>query len=523
MNLLITRKILLNIKPIDEQYTLDYLSCFEKPMGIAAEGLKQHSSSWLYIYLKFILSYNTDETRDIDFFDLCGKILSNLGMQIYLNEPEDDDDLHKIIKKEINLNRPVLLLGNLKAIPYSIYYHESDWPHLYLIYGYDEMKKIYYIIDGTQIKKSIHIYDEFVLEYHIIEKTYLSYMKTYDFKLIYSINRDDNKIEELILLNNFFEFIKEKKTAQPYFEVDLMHEYNNLTDSEMNDYFLNLWQIHKHKRVMFQQIISVFRRIKKEDREIIDIEEAMDTVTATWKKAIIKFSLDIRRNKILCIDDYVLYPIELEKKLLISMNQMNEKIQFEFNCEKKIGETLTNQWSFENNKDSIISIKNEQLQFSFCSHKLYNSWVNDESPKAFINNTDLLNNDFVFQTKMSVEIDDDKVFFHGGIVFKTTAGNLYYWGIHCGDIIILSKMGNSTPYSLALLDTLTIYLRIRKEGSTYYFGYSEDSIGTFTDIYITEELGEIQLLGVGCKTWEEVRNINIVFSEFESVSNPLLT
>ncbi|HGP8831153.1 TPA: hypothetical protein ACLXEY_002201, partial [Streptococcus pneumoniae] len=120
--------------------------------------------------------YKVDDSKNQYDFEREMRILRNF----FCIESEkinfsDEYVLTEFIVKNINKYGSVFVPINLKEIYYSTYYKEQDWPHLFLINGYDKEKELFYVIDATQIYSDILMEQNFCITFEILERAYKSY------------------------------------------------------------------------------------------------------------------------------------------------------------------------------------------------------------------------------------------------------------------------------------------------------------------------------------------------------------
>ncbi|MNW37842.1 hypothetical protein D3C74_148950 [compost metagenome] len=508
------RNILVQIRGNEDKedtYSLDYLSCYEKPLGIALDGLYENSSSLFYIYLKLFSSYNTSMDPINGLFEMAEMILPKIGFILHKHQPKNPNDIHAIIKSQIDIKRPVFVSGNQKEIPYSIYYKDEDWPHLYLIYGYDDDKELYFIIDGTQNRRDISQYTDFVLESNILQKSYTSFVETFHSELLYSIQTINLVPNQFDCYKKMLEEAEVYINKQPFKELDIMKGYydriTELTENEILSCYQNLLQIIKNKKVMFNEMIKVIKLNAGNTYHYGAIEELSVELFSSWNKVIVNYIMSLYRRKKLNIQEVSYSSIKIEKKMKDLL--MSTKII------KSLTETPS-QWLLENNKDSIIKINSENsMEFNFSTNKVYNTWVNDDSPKAFFRNNEFVKGNFVFQTILSFDNFYKNPFFHGGIIFRTTTGMLYFWGVHCSNTLILTKIGENTPMIIKQINSNAVKLQIKRVNRDYYFGHSEITEEEIKEIYMAKKIDDIYSLGLGCKTWEESSLLTLHFSNIQ--------
>lgn len=65
---------------------------------------------------------------------------------------------------------------------YSEQYMEKDWPHWFIITGYDTTKKLYYVIDDILYAHEDKVYGDVCLTSKMLKSIYKKYISKYGIK-----------------------------------------------------------------------------------------------------------------------------------------------------------------------------------------------------------------------------------------------------------------------------------------------------------------------------------------------------
>lgn len=92
------------------------------------------------------------------------------------------NNFSKNIQNYINKGYVTVLDGNLISLFYSEQYMEKDWPHCFIITGYDTDKKLYYVIDDIQYAHEDKVYGDVCLTSKMLKSIYKKYISKYGIK-----------------------------------------------------------------------------------------------------------------------------------------------------------------------------------------------------------------------------------------------------------------------------------------------------------------------------------------------------
>lgn len=343
-NILEVIELIINsLNPNKDNYKLDEVNCFEKSIGIILDSYNDKFSSLFYMLLKLCQSYNmTNFLDDSSKFELSTFLnIVNKFFNIHCEEVTPVNFNNFIEENLTNKNR-VLVPGNLKELYYSNYYKVTNWPHLFVITGFDSQQKIFNIIDNIQFKPEISKFDNFTIEYNTLQSLFESYYNNYYSNKIIIFHENNNFIH----LNHFDILIKilsiylYKLHAQPYKEVDQVNfiidtiknsDYNLLKVDLANDIFGNCkiseyttYMINgvKRKNVFFIELITNIKYFVNDNNIIESLNDKRNSIISSWEKIINTSIVNIYRCKTFDLQDTINNVISLEEefsKLILSL------------------------------------------------------------------------------------------------------------------------------------------------------------------------------------------------------------
>ncbi|AIQ63687.1 hypothetical protein PSTEL_11945 [Paenibacillus stellifer] len=500
------RNILTKIKPGNDDYPLTHLTCFEKPFGIAVEGLASGHSSLFYMYLKLLTTHECLIT-DYDLYDLCSEILPKLGFRLNLFR-ECDPIL--LIEEQIAAGRPVLVPGNLRELYYSSHFDATDWPHMFLITGYDKEHELFSVIDGTQKRSNEHNYEEFVIPYPIIDKMYRSYLRNYASETgIVSLERTEQAIDIPRFIEESLDLYVAQRSDAPPVEIAFFEALTS-SPSPSIDLSTNLLLKHiNYKEVYYSELFALLTRYSRVDPDDLNrMKDKVNSLAEKWRKAITRYAVHFKRGKTGSWREITVPAFQEEADMCRMMQELRERLSHHAACWIEERGSL---WIYENNRDKLIAGHGTRLLFHFANSKLYNSWINDESPKALLNQ-DLKGRNWLFSCEVCADATEPETEYHGGIVLRSTTGELFFWGIYRGESLVLQKIGDDHIPSTVLLSAKRFILELEHAGGLYMFryGYSRDEV---KEVYRTTALKPVDQLGVGCKTWGTYKPLTLTFSD----------
>ncbi|MBE6052532.1 MAG: hypothetical protein E7212_01260 [Clostridium sartagoforme] len=524
-----------SIKPNTDNYKLDEITCFEKPIGIILDSYNNNLSHLYYMYIKLFNSYTvnckpySDFNNTLNIMDVS-KFIINDNFNLSFNDYNIENDIHNFIENEILNGNTVLVPGNLKELFYSEHYKTKDWPHIFVIAGYDQKRKLYYIYDSTQKISDDIIYEPFFMKYSTLEEVYYSSIKTFNFNKIYVLsnpnkiyNCEFSKILEKsldiyinhlsenphMLLNNigFIDEKIKKSDKKTLLQDARAGFFGKSTIEEISIHMIN--QV-KSKNVYFCELINSITSLTNNTELTNTIKEKKNELIVKWTNLINLTIINIRRCLEFNYNNLVSDIIALEDEMHSLISELKTKLK----DNNYFNNSLLHLFLYENNKDSIINIENNSIYFHFTKNKEYNCWWGDSSPKFLLNSKTIDFNKFHLQTQVIIKETTNDSGYLSGIVIKLHNNSIYYFGLSSkGTIIIDEKMKSfglvEIPYS-----NKSIFLRIEICKNICKFLYSKDYDSDFINIFEISINSTIDELGLSCKTW--TKSSPLIF-EFNSV------
>ncbi|MCX7920477.1 MAG: BtrH N-terminal domain-containing protein [Clostridia bacterium] len=528
------KKVVPEVKPNKDKYELDKINCYEKPVGILLDSYATNYSNVFYMFLKLFQSYYTQEfickegnadsdgfiydVNEIFIYDIRYVIENKLGYKFIENL--SSESVHEFIRRHIDSKTPVLVNGNLRELFYTPYYKTSDWAHLFLITGYDDEKEIYFTMDECQ-KRSAG-YEEFAIEFSVMEKMYKSYQNIYNSKGMYYIEIDSNNkgLKILDLLIDCINVLVCSIGKLPFKEADIISYILKLISQGSYKEGIRFCSILNrninYKYVLYNELTYIVSMFIK-DKEFIDrLEQQRALLIERWNHVANICTIDCFRHKSFDVRKKVSIASQSEedmKNCLLDIKRLlNDKYL------EKSHKTEYDMRLFENNEDKIITTDKLNYLFDFNTGKLYNSWLDDDAPRVFLNSMNSSVNGFQFKTHMKIEPYSGQLMFHSGIVFRTHDGKLYFWGNYCGEYLLLERIGEVSTLERVHLEGNNVILQISKKENTYVFEYSFDSDKEMCTAYTIDNIKDMCQIGIGCKTWSNYGRLKIEFIDNKIIS-----
>ena len=518
-------KTIINMKDTKAYYELDKVSCFERPTAIVLGTIDSDYPSLFLMYRKFFQVYNVDtdnETDDnLDFIQKIEDcIFDKLGLECVHIEVKND--IRSAIIKPITCQIPVLVPGNLFELYYTDHYKSNDWPHLFLVNGYDTDNDLFYILDymqnaGTSENQAYVAYEKFVIRgddlvslnnsfKHFSEDTSIKHFKKQEtFSYI-------NKRE---IISDFLQLLKNRSNKQQFIEKSLSEKIKTLlisntdtTDKNLNDLFHALSKSPKYKEVMISEMLCLLRNYSITDDEINEMETLKEKIIRSWNVIIKEFFKNLREknNEINTLN--ITEVSELENELY--------NLAYSYISDVKTTES-DNDWHYnnirlfsENNENQIISFNKDCFEFSF-DNQLYNSWFKDNCPKAIWRDNTIQNN-FSFSTRVIIPLDQVHDGFLASIFIRHKNGELFFWGVDNEQCYVFDFVGKCNLFrKFDYSADHKLVIKVIDQNLYYGIDYG-NTIEFFGNKCFIEGIGEI---GLACKTWEECRFIKVIFKDFE--------
>ncbi len=298
-----------NIIEIDtsgNKYSFDFLTCFEKPVGLVLDKFGEDFQSLFLTYLKLLQVYKIDafDAQELYSFDYNSvyKWIVNEKLNLQMNVLEvESGDIHSIIEKQIDAKHPLLITVNLKDLYYSSAYRKADWRYIFIVNGYDREKGIYSIIDTTTTRfngesRDGEIYEPFVIEYSLLEKLYISYEEAYPGESF--ISHIENKESLLSPLqsswDDIFNLFVQGMTADSHRELDYLRAMQEIAGEDgkkagKNSDFtkevdFGFARILNYKEIFFKEFLYVCQRMGFEDSTLKTLSANCESLLKSWAR-----------------------------------------------------------------------------------------------------------------------------------------------------------------------------------------------------------------------------------------------
>lgn len=166
---------------------------------------------------------------------------------------------------------------------------------------------------------------------------------------------------------------------------------------------------------------------------------------------------------------------------------------------------LAQEWTWSVPKAGpVSSFIDGHWRMEFPEGERFDNWSHiDEAPKLL--RTDMGSGDWTIETKLNLYEYTEGNDFHTGLAVHLGPSNDLLWGILQGHALELSRSGHPALAVVENFTSPTVYLRMRKTGTTYYVDYKQDESEPWIQAgsveYSDSEPIAVGLMG---KTWADI-------------------
>ncbi len=182
-------KILDNVVSVkNDPFSWEELNCFYRAFAVAFNAFNEKYFNRFLTLISYYIIWEIDDIRAFTFnsddiiIDIYNKELSALfGNKIELSKFHSMNSMVKEIQKKLNSEEVVILPGDLSEISYCNYYKEKHHGHYFIIKGYDDRKKVFYVLDNLQNDQGNSTsYTDFIIEYQVLYKACKTFKGYFD-------------------------------------------------------------------------------------------------------------------------------------------------------------------------------------------------------------------------------------------------------------------------------------------------------------------------------------------------------
>ena len=499
------RAFLLNVKQCNIPYSLETVDCFERAFSICLNSIKPGYAN-IFLLLNAYDKCSGFSNKHVDDVFMRKINFIRYYMNIEVQKIIIRKNIIPTLEDFLTKNFPVIVPINLKYLFYSDKYLEEDWPHPFVIKGFDHKKKIFYILDYTQLKSDQIQENDFSIDYDSLVQVFESYffnINDYEspFILVFKDNKLKNFLNDIVIFKDFMQNIDIEKMQ--YKELKILREENS---SELYEHKTNILNYPKYKDLMFA-LIYQYLTLLNIDIDIDEFENLKSKLVNLWFIIVRCSFKNLLKGVGGSLEDSKIKEVELmEKNLWVKL--CNLLINNNIN-------TLNSQSlplsivKFENNNDGIINKKSNKYFFTFSGEKLYNSWFADKSPKVVILNS----SKFSLTTNVEVSINSSETYFVAGI-FIRDFDNLYYFGLDSSRRINLDKANKVSSIKETITNVSKLSLEVKFSNHLCKLYYIIDETKKIFHQFSTES--DTIECGIGCKTYESPKPMVATFEILRS-------
>lgn len=494
-----------NIKDTIGAYQLDQLNCFERPTAVIYKYIYPGSEHLYIMYRKLFQSFavSNDQNELRDFEDETGVQRHKIAVKT---------DVIPLLTRLLKEGHPVLVPINLKELYYSRYYKTQDWGHLFLIKGFDEEKKLFFIMDSLQFPPKVMVpcYYDFAIKYEDLYEAFNQYKGACG-RCLYYFEKSSTEKKQAERFLKFLKILNDVISRNQYIEYEVIRYFQQAGNIQVDDLDPSTLKVGndmintpKYKSVMMEQLILGLDKFHYNTKHLSDLSVKLGE---RWNLDNLMFMKTLQKanfNKVSYIrtEETKQYEMEL-------LQEIKNCISFLSNVHEDSSNLIP--LPCENNEDQIISYKEGNYIFDFHTDDIYNTWLDDECPKVIVyekKNTDYLR----FHVKCSIMKGFNASGHQEGIFIRTDKNELYTFALNFENQYILDYVGKYT---------MEIFLNKENiQEVELYIEYNKNnlSVGILNQNYEYVKLGHyeldinIQQCGVFCKTWNDCKSLKVCFS-----------
>lgn len=339
-----------NLIPVESKkgdYSFDYLTCFEKPLGLLLRTFGKRYEKLFYLYLKLFQSYNTgtfgsQQLYILDFSSMVRWIIEKqLHLKLNLEQP-DGRTLHGAIEAQIDKGRPVLATVNLKGLFYSRHYGANDWSFLLLINGYDRERRLYSVMDTalTEFDNDVQegeLYKPFVLPYSLVEGLYDSYREAYGTPFVCCLEKQTDTQPGMDSYLDCLSLYLDDLADQPFKEKDYIDEMTLFiekgapirlhgVDDATSEIDFVFTRALKYKEMFFRELRDTIQLLHADRGRASNLEAQTRILLSAWSRIRNKSIICYRINASLDVARQLQDVYELEKSVRESVQAIKEDL-----------------------------------------------------------------------------------------------------------------------------------------------------------------------------------------------------
>ncbi|MNW34647.1 hypothetical protein D3C74_116280 [compost metagenome] len=508
------------LKPnYDDDYSWHEVNCFFRAWSIA---LKSYHSSYFNNFLQAMFLNWTffpesiSATENDDFvLESNGNVLSPLfnvvAEKVYYSS---EDQFYSEINTRISEKARLIIPGDIFNIYYNASYQTKHNDHYFIMKGYDEATRRYYILDNLHLKSgSSTLYEDFVIPWNTLYESnqlFFSHFQTSSASYFWSIQQlspvhtNNTKLifqANLHILTKYIDSYKdhefEQMISQHESKAEQIHQFF-MKFNHKNTYFKILHNVFKSLDIdttYFEELISAFRELKMK----------------------IPISLAGSEGSVSIFEQYT----ELEKSLLLHMRELilqylqkDAETQSEFGL-KSSEQLLLDDSQMLNETNVSWQLDEEVMSITHSSLRKTDTWISEnEAFQLLWKNDD--GSDDLDVLEIAIENDNEPGLpFQSGIIIVYPHETVLFGPLQNIKMSLFVPQRLS-DYSLKEIQYLqrSVRLKVHRDSDNglllYYKGPEDEEYVLFTDKSLSPNFTEI---GVFSRTWEHIDHTTM-FTDF---------
>lgn len=316
------------ILPVESNPPASYNPGIAQPLSILYSGKIKNPDLYLmdrYVQLYFDNYLGDTEKQILSFYIPGENLFSLFKMETVENENINDENILLAIRREIKKGYYIQMMLQEYYIPGTLFYNSIKIIHQHLIYGFDDKRKILYLLCHKQNYQYGIVevsYDDFLLAFHNRENSPYAYVKIKPPKHLNCCKNEYIYTSLYDYINSSNSFVG-KSTKENIYGLKIYEQliiFLNENCLDMRDYQALL----QHKQLMYRRISDYFKltSLSEQYHKVLELAIIVHCLALKWKMT--------KEEKI----------ITKIKSLLIQMQELEIEILTEFYSQIKVTEKI---------------------------------------------------------------------------------------------------------------------------------------------------------------------------------------
>lgn len=491
--------ILTDLKKNTDPYEWKELNCFYKPLAIIFSYFKEEYFNQFLLLLSLHILYDIHggfqyvsvERESIydEFFKHYNKYMKDdFHIEIKEWREADKEKLGNRIMEELEKGYPVLVPVDLYEIYYDDKYMREHASHYIIIKGYDQKRKLFYILDTLHIENGEKAqYVDFKMEMDLLLQ---AAVKNIFWSFKEGQSDSSNDVEQII----FSTWEKVLSDQNDYIDTEILELQSDMHRKiNTNEYATKC----NMRNVYYDIIRQMLGDLDLSEDKRTEIQIKLRNIIKEWGKLSRSVFYHIQKGNFN-------FDKEKEKAAVIGQEErLLESQILQMLCQnRKAIQRQETEYLLKNKDKAEIEIKDGTILIQHDENQLANLWLTiDDAPQILYKIYS--KQEFYIQSEVTIISSGNSVdrsnTYQSGIIVKLNNGHKYLFGLEKGESLsLLSPETELTEMHSWEKDKIVLRV-VRRENDLCFEFQTVDS--KWNLLKQVKETGEVEVAGFFSKTW----------------------